>query len=207
MHLDASTRATGICLESINRRVSTHACKELPADMLVHTKPEGESYTQSAQIVKQQKGGDCQAVSACKLLCTCSTRPDHSESTRQGCCAYLVLSSSADWSRTGSLAGRGLGVRARGPVDTELIEPSGVRDRGEQGSMKACDPMGVISVEPGVEAGCHVCISKACCDKSADTAIQLVHIDFCCYYAREASTEQVLQQQKMMPHKNSNAIQ
>lgn len=61
---------------------------------------------------------------------------------------YLVLLSSADCSRTGNLAGRGLGVRARGPVDTELREPSGVRARGEQGSMKACDPAGVISVEP-----------------------------------------------------------
>lgn len=59
---------------------------------------------------------------------------------------YLVWSSSADWSRTGSLAGRGLGVRARGPVDPELIDPSGVRARGLQGSMKACDPMGVTSV-------------------------------------------------------------
>ena len=95
-------------------------------------------------------------------------------------------------------------MRARGPVDTE---PSGVRVRGEQGSMKACDPIGVISVEPGVEAGCHVCISKACCDQSADTAIQLVQIGFCCYYVREACTEQVLQQQKRMPRKNSNATQ
>ena len=68
---------------------------------------------------------------------------------REGCRTYLVWSTSVDWSRTGSLAGRGLGVRARGPVDPELTDPSGVRARGLQGSMKACDPMGVTSVEPG----------------------------------------------------------
>lgn len=61
---------------------------------------------------------------------------------------YLTLSCSADWSKTGSLAGRGLGERARAPVDTELRDPSGVRARGEQGSMKAWDPMGVSSADP-----------------------------------------------------------
>ena len=35
---------------------------------------------------------------------------------------YLTLSCSADWSNTGSLAGRGLGVRAWAPVDTELSQ-------------------------------------------------------------------------------------
>lgn len=65
-------------------------------------------------------------------------------------------------------------MRARGPVDAELTDPSGVRVRGEQASMKACDPMGVISVEPGTEAGCHVCISKACCDRCADTLLLLL---------------------------------
>ena len=34
-------------------------------------------------------------------------------------------------------------------MDTELTDPSGVRARGEQGSMKAWDPMGVNSVDPG----------------------------------------------------------
>ena len=97
-----------------------------------------------ADIVHE--AGSAQAASSTKvnLQSTCRSR-------------YLDLSSSADWSRTGSLAGRGLGVRARGPVDTELTDPSGVRVRGEQVSMKACDPIGVTSVDPVIEEGCHVC--------------------------------------------------
>lgn len=75
--------------------------------------------------------------------------------------------------------------------------------------MKACDPMGVISVEPGAEAGCHVCISKSCRDKCADTLpLPLTtcakDVEGC--YARELCTEQVLQQQEMMPHKDPSVI-
>ena len=51
--------------------------------------------------------------------------------------ADLAWSGSTDRSRLGSRAGRGLGVRARGPVEAEVTEPSGVKARGEQGSMKS----------------------------------------------------------------------
>lgn len=61
---------------------------------------------------------------------------------------HLAWSGSTDPSRLGSLAGRGLGVRARGPVEIELTEPSGVRARGEEGSMKASLPVGVMSIVP-----------------------------------------------------------
>ncbi|KAA6428628.1 MAG: hypothetical protein FRX49_01503 [Trebouxia sp. A1-2] len=54
----------------------------------------------------------------------------------------------ADRSRLGSLAGRGLGVRAKGPVEPECTDPSGVRATGEQGSMKASSPTGVSPTEP-----------------------------------------------------------
>ncbi len=64
------------------------------------------------------------------------------------CCSHLAWSGSADRSRLGSLAGKGLGVRARGPVDTELTEPSGVKARGEEGSMKASLAVGVMSRDP-----------------------------------------------------------
>lgn len=53
-----------------------------------------------------------------------------------------------------------------------------------------------------------MCISKACCDKCADTLLLLLMacaIDVYCPYAAEACTEQVLQQQVMMPHKDPNA--
>ena len=59
------------------------------------------------------------------------------ETIARGWGSDLACSGSTDRSRLGSRAGRGLGVRARGPVEAEVTEPSGVKARGEQGSMKS----------------------------------------------------------------------